>query len=80
MRKLVIMERMTIQLRKRMEKHNCATLHDVLRKYGVDILLDTVKATDFCRMLERFGVIVSSKNSDSRYLFEEYGHDGDDDG
>jgi hypothetical protein len=48
------------------------SFEDVLRKYECQIILDSVKATDFFRMVERLGVIQSSKRGDIKYLLDEY--------
>ena len=88
MKKLVVMERMVIQINKRMERGTRTKFLDILHSYDVEPLpypwnkeLDkkAVKAKDFCRMLERMGVIQSCKKQDTKYLFNEYGFIPEDD-
>jgi len=95
MTKLLQMQRLFIQIRKRMDRisdpsnktHKTdRTLPAVLSRYGVAITMHDdkrggydhrVNAVDFAILMERFGVIRSSKKQDTKFIFEEYGHDGE---
>jgi hypothetical protein len=89
MTKLQQMQRLFIQIRKRMERISNPTertLPAVLSRYGVPISMHAdkhggfdhrVNAMDFARLMERLGVIQSSKKQDTKFIFEEYGIDGE---
>ena len=92
MTKLLQMQRLFIQIRKRMDRIaelSARTVPAVLRQHGATPALHggkqggfadpehRVNAMDFARLMERFGVIQSAKKQDTQYIFEEYGHDGE---
>ena len=84
------MERMTIELHKRLERSNLPSnsrgLRAMLSGYKLELYPDpldkgrggeAVKATEFCAMLEKMGVIQSTKESGIRPLLDEYGIPGE---
>ena len=93
MTKLLQMQRLFIQIRKRMDRiaePSARTVPAVLRQHGATPALHggkgggfaapehRVNAMDFARLMERFGVIQSAKEQDTRYIFAEYGLKPDD--
>ena len=66
------MERLFIQIRQRMDKHNCS-LREVLKNYKVTIEDGKMLDSEFYQMAERLGAIRSRHKEDRTALLDEYG-------
>lgn len=79
MDKFILMQRMFIGIRKRIEslrrvKRDC-TLKDILLKYEVEFInqTDNFRCDSFFKMLEKIGVIRNNTLEDCELLIDEYG-------
>lgn len=66
------MERLFIQIRKRMDKYGCS-FHEVLKKYKITVEGGKMLDSEFYGMAERLGVIRSQNKEDRTALRDEYG-------
>ena len=76
--KLLQMQRAFIQMKKRMDSKRITRLEVLFRDhYDIKILQPNspdpqISGNEFCRMLERMGILQSGKNADVKYMFDEY--------
>ena len=57
-----------------MQRKNKTDIRDIIKKYCDIQDREEVNAAEFCKMLEKLGIILSSSRDDVKYFMDEYAH------